>query len=198
MLQKLLDKYKGQLCYITEKLDGSSITCYLHNGEFGVCSRNINLKESEDNAFWKVARNLDIETKLRSLGKNIAIQGELIGEGIQGNKYKLKGQTAMWFNVFDIDNYEYYGYEPFKYTIVYQLGLRTVPILKQCLLTDSIDTLVEMSKGKSLLNTSVNREGIVVRPMVERADVIVGSVFSSNGRVSFKVINPEFLLKYGE
>ena len=33
-----------------------------------------------------------LEEKLRTLGKNITIQGEIIGEGVQGNKYKLKGQ----------------------------------------------------------------------------------------------------------
>jgi len=80
VLQKLLDKYKGEKCYITEKVDGSSGTFYINNGEFGVCSRNLELLEDSENSFWKVARLMDIENKLRSLNGNFAIQGELIGE----------------------------------------------------------------------------------------------------------------------
>jgi RNA ligase (TIGR02306 family) len=42
--------------YAAEKLDGSSATFYLRDGQFGVCSRNLELVEVEDNTFWKVAR----------------------------------------------------------------------------------------------------------------------------------------------
>jgi RNA ligase (TIGR02306 family) len=103
VLQKLLDKYKDLDCYVTEKIDGSSVTYYLKDGEFGVCSRNMDLIESEENSFWKMARKLDIENKLRSYGKNIAIQGELFGEKIQDNKLKIKGHRVLFFNAFDID-----------------------------------------------------------------------------------------------
>jgi RNA ligase (TIGR02306 family) len=199
VLQRLLNKYQGQQFYITEKLDGSSATFYLNNDEFGVCSRNIDLIETEDNTFWKVARELDIESKLRSLGKNIAIQGELIGEGIQGNKYGLKGHTARFFNVFDIDKYEYYACDDFIVTIVHELGLETVPILDiHYKLINNIDELVTLSIDKSVLNSQVQREGIVLRPIDEKCDIAAGHALGSNGRVSFKVINPQFLLKYDE
>ena len=42
------------------------MTVYLNNGEFGVCSRNMELKETEGNAYWKVARELDLQNKLSS------------------------------------------------------------------------------------------------------------------------------------
>src|SRR6202012_6184505 len=100
VLQKVLDKYNGELCYYAEKLDGSSATYFINNEMFGVCSRNLELLETEDNSFWKVAKTLNIEEKLRRANKNIAIQGELIGEGVQGNKYKLKGQTVKFFTAF--------------------------------------------------------------------------------------------------
>lgn len=197
-LQKLLNKYEGQQFYITEKLDGSSVTFYAYNGVFGVCSRNIDLLESEGNTFWKAARELEIEQKLRSLGGNIAIQGELIGEGIQGNKYGIKGHTVRFFNAFDIDRYEYYSRTPFVY-LINSLGLTTVPIVTdRFALVSSIDELVELSKGKSVLNPKVQREGIVLRPVVETCDIAAGHALGSNGRVSFKVINPQFLLKYNE
>jgi hypothetical protein len=60
------------------------MTCYKKYGVFGVCSRNLDLKETEGNTFWNVASKLDIESNIPD---NTAIQGELVGPGIQGNPY---------------------------------------------------------------------------------------------------------------
>lgn len=90
VLQPLLDKYKDTYCYITEKLDGSSATFYIKDGEFGVCSRNIDLLEDADNTFWKVARALDIENKLRSLNKILLVDDKIcMGKSINKIKHKL-------------------------------------------------------------------------------------------------------------
>lgn len=198
VLQKVLDKYSGSKCYITEKLDGSSSTFYLKDGYFGVCSRNIDLVETEDNSFWKVAKNLDIENKLRKLNRNIAIQGELIGEGIQGNKLRLKGQTVMFFNAFDIDKFEYLGFIAFK-ELMDNLKLVTVPIVNSdyCL-SNSIDEIVQLATIKSTITKDVWAEGIVIRPYTEKLDLLLSNEKFNIERVSFKAINPEFLLKYGE
>lgn len=188
VLGDLLEKYQGEPCFITEKLDGSSVTYFLKDGQFGVCSRNMELEPSEKNSFWKVARELDVESKLRSWGQNLAIQGELIGEGIQKNKYRLRGQTVRFFNAFDIDTYQYLGYNSFRETLD-QLALPMVPILKdQFALTSDINSLVELSIGGSVLRQETQREGIVIRPHTEKMDQL--------GRVSFKAINPKFLLKF--
>lgn len=198
VLQKVLDKYKGEQCYITEKLDGSSATYYIKDGEFGVCSRNLDLLEDDSNSFWKVARLLNIEEKLRSLQMNIALQGELVGEGIQDNKLKLKGQTVYFFNAFDIDQFKYLDYEAFK-NLMDTLELKTVPVIDTCAcLHNDIDVLVSAATRKSLINENVWAEGIVVRPIKERIDLLLSCENFNNGRVTFKVINPEFLLKYGE
>ncbi|MBC8112593.1 MAG: RNA ligase (ATP), partial [Verrucomicrobia bacterium] len=173
----------------TEKLDGSSVTYFVKDGEFGVCSRNLELLESAENSLWKVAKDLKIEEKLKSLYGNFAIQGEIIGEGIQGNLYKLRGQSVHFFNVFDIDKYTFLGFIPFQETMK-KLGLQTVPIVEtDFLLSNEIQALVEKSKAKSVLNPNVWREGIVIRTLIEKQDTELG-------RVSFKAINPEFLLKY--
>lgn len=168
--------------YVTEKLDGSSATFYLNNGEFGVCSRNLDLAETEENTFWKVARELDIESKLRSLNKNISIQGELIGEGIQGNPYKIKGQTVRLFNIFDIDSQEYYGLPLFLATVQHSLKLETVPILTNLTmkLPKTIDEILKYADGKSVLNPNFDREGVVFRTM--------------DRKISFKAISNKFLL----
>jgi RNA ligase (TIGR02306 family) len=198
VLQRLLDKYKGETCYLTEKLDGSSATFYLYQNEFGVCSRNLDLLEDTENTFWKVARALDIETKLRSLNGNFALQGELVGEHIQDNKLKLRGHTVYFFNVFDIDRFEYFLYQKFVETIP-KLNLQTVPILStDYSLSNDIDSIIQLATRKSAINPTVWAEGIVIRPLTEKIDLILSTENFNNGRVTLKAINPEFLLKYGE
>ncbi len=192
--------YRHQLkkFYVTEKVDGSSMTVYFRrnehfvDGEFGVCSRNFDLKETEGNAFWKTARALDLENKLRSLNRNIGIQGELLGPGVQGNKYKLEKLGYYIFNVFDIDAGLPVDFAKFTAMVNY-LGLTSVPLVNaDYILPTTVDGLVEFSKGKSLLNKDVHREGIVLRPWVNEYDSDL------HGRLSFKVINPDFLLKYND
>lgn len=187
VLQDLLDKYAGTTCYVTEKLDGSSVTYYMKDGEFGVCSRNLELLESPENSLWKMARALRIEEKLRARGQNIALQGEIVGEGIQGNLYKLRGQAVFFFNAFDIDGFRYFDFAAFE-ALMRDLELAAVPVLDRAYhLQNDIPTLVQMATGTSTLH-KVEREGVVIRPLTEQCDVI--------GRVSFKAISPEFLLKH--
>jgi RNA ligase (TIGR02306 family) len=182
-VQNLASTYpfdKNLRFYFTEKLDGSPATFYMKDGEFGVCSRNLELLETQENTFWKVARNMNIEEKLKSVGKNICIQGELIGEGIQGNPYKMKGQTVKFFNAFDIDEYRRLTLDEFI-SLMEKLSLETAPILeKNVSLPETIDELLLMSEGSSSLNSNTEREGLVIR--------------SHNMSISFKVISNKFLL----
>lgn len=188
VLQDLLDKYVGDTCFVTEKLDGSSVTYFFNNGEFGVCSRNLELLETEGNSLWSVARELDLENKLLKFGKNLPLQGEIIGEGIQKNKYRLRGQKVHFFNAFDIDNYQYFNFDLFM-RFMDDFELESVPVLESDFaLSSDIPTLVEKAIGKSVLRQETHREGIVIRPLQEKTDTI--------GRVSFKSINPKFLLKF--
>jgi RNA ligase (TIGR02306 family) len=184
-IQNLTSKYDGMkkhTFYVTEKLDGSSATFYYNDGVFGVCSRNLELIETEGNTFWEVARELDLENKLRDYGRNVSIQGELIGESVQGNSYKIKGQTVRFFNLFDIDLQEYHSLSMFQ-SLMSDLGLETVPVLNiHFHLPDTIDELLLMADGKSELNANFDREGLVIR--------------SLDRKISFKVISNKFLLKH--
>lgn len=169
--------------YVTEKLDGSSATFYVKDGEFGVCSRNLELLETEGNTFWKVARELDLENKMKSSGKNIALQGELIGEGIQGNRYNLKGQTVRFFTGFDIDKYQRIPFVEMV-IMVQDMGLQCVPIVNKeygFLLPDTVEEMLDYAESKSALNDKKEREGVVVRSM--------------DGTISFKAISNKFLLE---
>ena len=201
----ILTRWKGTKCYVTEKIDGTSVTYYLKDGEFGVCSRKVDLKESKGNAYWDIARKLDIEKKLRDFVEtekstialnpmtDIAIQGEIIGPNIQKNRLKQNEKRVMFFNVFDIKKYEYLEYKDFVSLIKY-LGLETVPILDtDFTLIDDVDELERLANGMSVVNPTCIREGIVIRPMTERMDMQLAQGFG-NGRVSFKAISQEYLV----
>jgi RNA ligase (TIGR02306 family) len=187
---KMLRKYEGEVFYNSEKLDGSSDTNYIKDGIFGVCSRNLDLVETEDNLFWQNARNQNIEHKLRKLNRNFAIQGELIGPNIQGNKYGLKNIDFYIFNFFDIDTHSYLSLEEsLKVLDIMNEGeevkLKMVPLLDDVTIVTDIDFYCELSKGYSKLNDKVLREGIVIR-------------HKDDPSISFKSIQKEFLLYYGE
>jgi RNA ligase (TIGR02306 family) len=179
--KKLLLTNADKEFYITEKLEGSSTTYYLNNDVFGVCSRNMDLEEVGENSMWNFARENGIEEKMRAYGRNIAIQGEIIGPGIQGNIYKLGNTTVKFFSVFDIDEYKYVGYDELC-NVLAILGVSIVPIVGvNVKLPTTVDEILAMADGKSLLNKNTNREGLVFRTM--------------DGQVSFKAISNNYLLK---
>jgi hypothetical protein len=111
---------------------------------------------------------------------NLAIQGEIIGEGVQGNPYKIKGQTLRVYNAFDIDTQEYLDFKKLKLTVK-SLGLEMVPSIdEEFTLPETIDKLLKFAEGKSALNAAAEREGYVIR--------------SHDMKTSFKVISNKFLL----
>ena len=102
-----LQYYINQTFEVTIKLDGSSCTIFSCNEEDGVCSRNLELKRDENNAFWRIALEYDIHKKIRTCGRNLAVQGELIAPNIQSNYEKVNKPEFYVFDIFDIDKQEY-------------------------------------------------------------------------------------------
>jgi len=177
---------KNSRCFFANNIlvHNSSGTFFWRNGEFGVCGRNWEYYESLTNSFWKFARQNYLEEKLGELGRNLALQGEIIGEGIQKNKYKLKGQTVRFFRMFDIDKYEFLPYDEMV-KIIADFKLETVPILDwNYILPASIDEILAYAQGKSALNPLTEREGVV----------FVRHELKNQGRLSFKAISNKFLL----
>ena len=182
-LVKEIAAVDGMLFEVTEKLEGSSMTCYLIDGEFGVCSRNLDLKETEGNAFWEVARRDDIEGKMRATGPDaqFAIQGELIGPGIQGNIYKLSHTEFYVFDVYNIKSGEYL--KPAERVLLINLmGLKHVPVIHPLwpMIDVTIEGLLEYAEGTSNLNAKQECEGIVFKQV--------------GGGMTFKAISNKYLL----
>lgn len=201
VLEPVLARHRGKTFYFTEKLDGTSFTAFYRQAregtaeQFGVCSRNQWLDETDlDNTMCRLAAELDLGRKLAEagarLGFDLAIQGEIIGPGIQKNKYGLKKAELHVFNVIDLERCQLVDHARML-AIAGELGLRAVPQLGTLVLEHSVDQLVELSMGHSVLAPRVPREGIVLRPLVDENDPDLG-------RLSFKAINPKFLLQFDE
>lgn len=106
---------------VTMKMDGSSMTVFARRGpaddvgqiESGVCSRNLQLKINEANAentFIKLAMQSGLLGVLEDLardGRELAVQGELMGPGIQGNREQFKDFQLFIFDVQDISTQTY-------------------------------------------------------------------------------------------
>ena len=165
-------KIKSQTFEITEKLDGTSCTFFLDKDEiFHVCSRNIDLKESETNLYWIVARKNQIEEKMRHADMvGMAIQGEIIGAGIQGNSYKLQEPTFFVFDMYDsllaACSGEESAYCPAHYRkeIADAMGLQHVPIAGffKVNADSTLKDLITDADGPSAFN-AVPREGLVFK-----------------------------------
>ena len=182
-------KKHGTVLTATEKLDGTSATYFLKGDKFGVCSRNKWLLKEDDSPYWHIARKYHIEEFLRALRfsfgndkpKLLVLQGEIIGHGIQGNKYHMSDMSLFAFN-FIIDGRRA-SYDEMKNWLETST-ISPVPIASTFTIQQGweIKDIVEYSRGRSVLRDGKEpREGIVCRNELEHA--------------SFKVINPDFLLK---
>jgi RNA ligase (TIGR02306 family) len=183
-LSKEFESFKEYDWEVSEKCEGSSSTFYYNDGAFGVCSRNLDLKPNDNNTFWRIAVDYNIKSKLESLGKNIAIQAELCGPGIQKNYYNLGNFEIFVFDIYDIDKQQYYNSIE-RLHLCESLGLKHVPIcIDKYKINEnfSIDDILKLSGGNSKINESKEREGLVFKCI-------------QNPSISFKSINNKYLIK---
>jgi len=196
----ILTEYAGKPLVVTEKLDGTSTTFGLlkvgKKFDFAVCSRKVRqltreqitwYKDAPSNFYWEMADKYNVERVLKNLfdllgaKESIVIQGETIGPSIQSNKYKLLERDFRPFNLV-VDGVKLSsGYS--ASILSNNSNMKWVPIVDiSFILLDSIDAMVEYATDKSVLR-DMKREGIVIR--------------DNENTVSFKVISPDFLIKWG-
>lgn len=198
---ELLDLMVGKPYYITQKLDGTSGTFFKWNGEFGVCSRNIWIKEPTEpdwfktgggNVYWRMAEKYKIS---QWLPEGYAIQGEICGPNIQDNRLGLKELEMFVFNIFDIQNQKYMSIEDFENRfpeldsdLEFDYCVKFVPFVEWSSqgrgnFYYTIEQLLALAEKDAYPN-GTPQEGIVVR--------------SWDQTISFKVRNPKYLLMFGE
>ncbi len=178
-LTKEIVEYADELFEVSIKLDGSSITVFVCDGENGVCSRNLELKEDDNNAFWKIAKELDLHSKIKKTGRNLALQGEMLAPNIQSNYEKVDKLCMFVYDVYDIDRGCYLlPYERQK--LCDDLEIKQVPIIGYINLVANTDDILAMAEGEGM-NKGVKREGLVFKHM--------------DSDFSFKAISNSYLLK---
>ena len=190
---KFYDKWRDRWFEATIKLDGSSCTYYFvadegiaingqQSGKFGVCSRNLDLLETDDNAFWQVARKYDIEGKMREIshGGSYAIQGELMGPGVQGNREQLTELDFFVYDIYDITDRVYLDAND-RFLMTVEMGLKHVPVIDVSVFSgfDSVKKFLQYAERPSINNPQA--EGVVFK-CLEDTDI------------SFKVISSAYLL----
>ena len=167
---------------VEEKLEGSSMSVGSFDNDPVICSRNMSLKLDCNSKYVETAKKYNIVEKLNT---NIMISGELCGPGIQGNIYNLSRPSWFIFDIFDVDKQSLVSYELRKEIIEsFDLNLHQTPVIKENFKIQDMtcQELLEMAKGKSLLNYKQDREGLVFKN-------------NANPNISFKAINNDYLLK---
>jgi RNA ligase (TIGR02306 family) len=183
----VLKELNGKEVYWSVKVDGTSSSFMNIDGDIHVCSRNLSLKETEGNTYWKIFKKYELEKVLKEAG-SYSIMGEIAGPSIQKNRAGLKDHELYVFNVYDIKNGKFLDFNDFK-AFCEKYHLPTVPIEKvEVFNYDSVDTLVEIAKNARYTNGNKG-EGYVIRPVKECYSQAL------SGRLSVKVINNDYLLE---
>lgn len=217
---ELLKEVRGKPYYITQKMDGTSSTFYRWNGEFGVCSRNMQIlnplepkgllqyvkrivrkifgvtKKEVPNTdiYWRMATKYHIKNWLP---EGYAIQGEICGPGIQQNKMGLDDLELFIFNVWNITEQRYE--DPFKFIsdAVYN-NRHSMEIV------ETVQLVPVLERGNSFGAGYEN--GGTLEELLESAKGNYSNgtpqegivIRSDDQTTSFKVINNDFLLHYAE
>jgi len=214
------ETYKDHLWEETLKLDGSSLTAYkidqplsawskvkrwfgikTTDYHFGVCSRNLELKRSDDfkrtfingdktseynqSDFWKTMIELEVE---KYLPKGYAIQGELIGPKIQANHEKVSQNEFYIFDIYDITASRYLMPDERHYFFLHHFidsDISHVPVTMQTCNIFGICTDLSLLQNR-VQGQSLNA-GTVSEGRVYKSCTIPG--------LSFKCISNTYLLK---
>jgi len=186
LIEEIQQAYDNDTVFeITVKLDGTSMSAGMGpGGDFHVCSRNLSLGlDQTGNTYVDVAKAYDLENKVVNSAQPMLISGEIIGEGIQKNQEKIKGQDFYVFNIWDALSKKYMSREE-RMKVVEEFGLKHTPILHEAVTLrslglDTIEKILKFAEGPSL--NAASREGLVFK--------------SVDGEFMFKAISNSWLAK---
>ncbi|MBR1404615.1 MAG: RNA ligase (ATP) [Treponema sp.] len=189
----LIKEFEGVPYYISTKMDGTSVTMYLIDGAFGVCSRNYEIADDEASPAWKYVHKHGIIEKIKkgaeAVGlKNIAVQGEFCGEGIQKNPLKLVSPAWYVFTLRNMESGKRLGLKLMQeFCKAAELDMVPIEETGDNLPYKTVEALIERAKGKYASGNL--KEGIVIRPVESTYSKIL------EGPLSMKVINNDYLLR---
>jgi RNA ligase (TIGR02306 family) len=187
-----LEAIRDREVTVTRKEDGCSGTFIYHDQKYIICGRNFQWDAADRKEvaadYFHVQDKYEIKEKLRALGRNIAIQGEICGPTISGNRANVTERTFSVFDAYDIDRGEYLPYDELSQLCV-DLGLPSVPLLYRGpanALELTLEGFLKLAE-ETEYGPDLPAEGIVVK-----ADAVSAQL----GRVHFKTISNKYLLKH--
>lgn len=185
---------EGEIVVATEKLHGTNcrVGFVTTAGEMVLMAGSRGLRRKmpppealAQNTYWFPHTLPGVAALLQALAQQghqqAVLFGEVYGSGVQAYTY---GKAAIAFAAFDlmVDG-QYCNYDDFC-GLCDQYGVDRVPIVDRG--PFSLAMIQQLSDGKSLVGGHQGREGVVVRPTIERQD-------SKIGRVILKYIGDHYL-----
>jgi len=194
----------GELVQATEKVHGTCcLTTVTAAGEVLVTSKGFGGKglaiaESDTNLYWRAVRAHSVAQVAQNILKHfgadrVGVFGEVYGQGVQDLGYGVNAGITPGYAAFDIavdmpgvgvrwlDRHEFLEFAEI---------LPTVPVLFEGPYDEA--RLLELAEGSTVVGAGAHiREGLVVRPVVERRSEATG------GRVIAKFVSGAYLTRKG-
>jgi len=178
----ILKRFLNQISFGQFKYENFRFLVGSHNYNL----RNINKEQNWEikNTYWKIAIREMLEKRLKN---NEEIFGEIYGKGIQKLLYDSPNDIKIkYFDMkIKVENgfMKYLDWDDFVRRCQKE-NFPIVPVLYRGPFKKEI--LIKLSQGKSILGNNI-REGVVVKPVIERTDFRLG-------RVILKYFNDEYLI----
>ena len=181
---------EGEEVVVTEKLHGTNCRVGSIEGELMAGSKGLRRKRPAEEGmgsatYWFPLTLPEVASLVESCGadyRQFILFGEVYGSKIQDLHYGCKGKLG--FRAFDIlADGKYLDYDVFL-KLCSDFGVETVPFLYRG--KYSLVKIRELSGGTTTLGVDHIREGVVVKPAVERINPKVG-------RVAMKYIGDAYL-----
>lgn len=170
--QNIVDYMMDKLVRCDEKMEGQNIHFDYVEDVFYVSQRRhtIDPITNSEHTWWKYANEMNLEhitkTISKRYGKNVALYGEGLGNGIQGNYYSLNKHLVLFFDIKIGDDFID---TDAAISLFNEFNLPMVPILSiNTTLRDWLNNknIKEVADGQSKI-IDKKREGIVIRLMKE-------------------------------
>ena len=166
----LKEKHPISRYYVTEKMEGMAGAWLLRGRkrEYRVYSHNTSRSTGNHDAWGRAGIAYNLEKILRSEKENYAIQGELVGPGIQGNIYKLPTVVLFVYKVTNVTTGKALNaVELEQFCSKHKLSM--VPVIEWDVpLKKTLDEMLTHCEGKSVVGDNPEREGLVWRNMLDQ------------------------------
>jgi RNA ligase (TIGR02306 family) len=167
----------------------------------GFAARNQAIKEDAANLYWRALRVHDIEAKMRAIAERLGVRrlglfGEVYGAGVQDLTYGVASRNEPGYAAFDAAVVDESGRTAWLdqatlRSLCAEVGIAVMPEIYAG--PYDYDALAALAEGPTVVGNGAHiREGIVVRPQIERADPITG------GRAIAKFVSAAYLTRRGE